>query len=318
MKKILRIFAAVLFILLTFSNFLYQWILTRSGRERIRKAVDRLNSKRDAGMRHPIKDTKEFRDFLKPYEDWCHNADKDIWYLQSFDGLLLKARHYNCPGSNRWMIGVHGYGSTHEELFPGAKVFHEHGYHVLLVSCRAHDDSEGNDITMGWYDRLDMMKWIEKLLLRAPKAEIALYGISMGAATVMMISGEVLPSNVKCIIEDCGFTSVMEEFTYQIPRYLKIPAFPWNVLISLVCRLRMGYSFQEASALSQVKKSKTPILFIHGSKDKFIPVSMVYRLYDAADCPKELYIVEGASHAVSYYVDAENYWKKIFAFIDQF
>ena len=102
----------------------------------------------------------------------------------------------------------------------------------------------------------------------------------MGAATAMMISGEEsLPSQVKCIIEDCGYTSVHDEFKYQIKELFHLPSFPILNIGSLECRLFAGFSFEEASALEQVKKTKLPILFIHGDSDTYNPTEMVYELY---------------------------------------
>ena len=57
-------------------------------------------------------------------------------------------------------------------------------------------------------------------------AEIVLYGVSMGGATVMMASGEDLPGNVKAIIEDCGYSSVWDEFSYQLQALFNLPEFP--------------------------------------------------------------------------------------------
>ncbi len=58
-----------------------------------------------------------------------------------------------------------------------------------------------------------------------PNAEIALFGVSMGGATAMMTSGEDLPSNVKVIIEDCGYSTVIDEFTYQLKDLFHLPSF---------------------------------------------------------------------------------------------
>lgn len=107
---------------------------------------------------------------------------------------------------------------------------------------------------------------------------------------------EDLPPQVKAIIEDCGYTSVDAQLSYQLSRMYHLPSFPLLNTTSLVTKLKAGYSFSEASALEQIKKNKLPILFIHGAEDWFVPVSMVYELYEACPSEKELYIVEGAGH----------------------
>ena len=65
-----------------------------------------------------------------------------------------------------------------------------------------------------------------------------------------------------------------------------------------------------------VKKCKKPMMFIHGTKDDFVPYSMGLEVYKAAKCEKELYSVKGATHANSLYMNPNAYWNKVFKFIN--
>lgn len=111
------------------------------------------------------------------------------------------------------------------------------------------------------------------------QSKIVLHGVSMGGATVMMTSGEALPPNVKAIVEDCGYTTAKDQLAYQLKRMYRLPIFPLLHITSLLTKLRAGYFFGEASALDQLQKSKTPMLFIHGDADLFVPTEMVYELF---------------------------------------
>ena len=57
-----------------------------------------------------------------------------------------------------------------------------------------------------------------------------------------------------------------------------------------------------------------PVLFIHGSDDCFVPVSMTYENYKACASTKTLFIVPGADHGMSYYTDREGYEKALMRF----
>jgi fermentation-respiration switch protein FrsA (DUF1100 family) len=138
----------------------------------------------------------------------------------------------------------------------------------------------------------------------------------MGGATVMMTSGENLPDNIKAIIDDCGYTSVWDEFTDEAKYLFNIPQFPILYTASAISNIRAGYTFQEASAIEQVKKTKIPIFFIHGSEDNFVNTNMVYRLYEACPTQKDIYVVEGAGHGQSLYLDPDLYFEKVFNFIN--
>ena len=206
----------------------------------------------------------------------------------------------------------------HKEYARYLKFYHELGFHILLPNNRAHGNSEGEYIGFGWLDRIDCLQWIDtmKLYFHDQDIQIVLHGISMGSATVLMASGEELPSEVKCIISDCGFTSVYEEMKHEMKRsHIPTVILPTATLLS---KKRVGYNFKEASTINQVKKSHTPTLFIHGDQDDFVPTYMVYDLYNACQAPKDLLIVEGAKHAESYIVNQELCEKTIVDFMSNY
>ncbi len=117
-------------------------------------------------------------------------------------------------------------------------------------------------------------------------------------------------------IEDCGYTSVYDIFACVMKRDYHLPAFPILHCCRLIGKCRAGYDFKEASCVEQLKKCKKPMLFIHGEKDNFVPVSMGYQVYEAFPGDKELYIAKNAGHAQAMDVDPDTYFEKIFDFID--
>ena len=198
-----------------------------------------------------------------------------------------------------------------------AENFYNMGYNVLVPDLRGHGKSEGDYIGMGWNDRKDILRWIDLILKENNNAEIILHGVSMGGATVMMTSGEELSENIKCIIEDCGYSSVVDEFEDKLKNIFNLPKTPILQVADLVSRVRAGYWFSDASSVSQLKKAKVPILFIHGDKDDFVPYDMLDKVYNAADVEKEKLVVEGAEHAKYAYVKPELYWNTISNFINK-
>lgn len=239
--------------------------------------------------------------------------------LTSFDNLNLHAyKVLNQNDSNKWVITVHGYTSEGINMSSYAKNYYDIGYNVLIPDLRSHGLSEGDYIGMGWDDRLDIIDWINTILEYNPNAEIVLHGVSMGAATVSMVSGEDLPSNVKAIVADCGYTSVWDEFAYQLDDLFSLPEFPILNVSSLVAKVRAGYFLGEASTLKQVAKSKTPILFIHGDEDDFVPYYMMDELYDATSSEKEKLTIKNAGHAKASEIDPETYWTTVSNFINKY
>lgn len=133
------------------------------------------------------------------------------------------------------------------------------------------------------------------------------------------MAGESLPTNVKCIIEDCGYTSVWDEFSLQLKDVFGLPSFPLLDVANLVCNVRAGYDFHEASSVEQLKRATVPMLFIHGDQDTFVPYSMLDQNYDAcASKVKQKLTVHGAAHAKSAQVDPELYWNTVNGFLDEY
>jgi fermentation-respiration switch protein FrsA (DUF1100 family) len=250
--------------------------------------------------------------------NWMENTGYETWTLLSEDGLKLTG--YYIPAAvptAKTVILAHGYTSQGRDMAMFAKFYREElGYNVLMPDARGHGDSEGDYIGFGWPERKDYLLWIQKLIdTVGPDARIVLHGISMGGATVMMVSGEELPSQVKVIVEDCGYSSVYDELSYQLKEMFGLPAFPILDSTSLLTKIKAGYGFYEASSVEQVKKAKVPMLFIHGSADTFVPTEMVYKVYDACSSEKELLIVEGAGHGMARWVDMEGYDNKVTEFL---
>ena len=252
-------------------------------------------------------------------KEWLDKVDKAHFTLKSQDSLKLEA--FLIPSSNAdqkvFVVMAHGYNSKGMDLGAYAKFFNEElNFNVLAPDDRGHGQSEGKCIGFGWPDRLDLMDWIKFLIKTyGQDIKILLFGVSMGGATVLMLSGESLPPNVKAIVSDCSYTSALDVLTYQLKRQFALPSFPIMTVTNLITKLRAGYFLSEASALKQVKKSRLPILFIHGEDDTFVPFEMVNRLYEACKSDKKLFTVAGARHGESMIMDNDGYRETVKEFI---
>lgn len=252
--------------------------------------------------------------------NWLMNdSNYNDKYLTTDNNLKLHAYEIKQENeTNKWAIVVHGYTSEGKLLSSKAKHLYNMGYNILIPDLRGHGTSQGDYIGMGWDDRLDIIDWINYIVDSNSNSEIALHGTSMGAATVLMVSGENLPSNVKAIIADCGYTSVYDEFKYQLKELFNLPAFPVLNVSDIVTHIRAGYCLNDASAINQVKKSKTPILYIHGDKDDFVPYYMMDELYNSTSSKKEKLTIKGGEHANSDLVNPQLYWSTIEEFLEKY
>ena len=256
-------------------------------------------------------------------------VDSKTWLLKysNYEDLFIKSKdnlilhNYvikNKNTSSKWVIAVHGYTSQGIYMASYAQKFYDMGYNIIIPDLRGHGKSEGTYIGMGWHERLDIVDLSNYIANTYKGSQIVLFGVSMGAATVMNASGEKLPHNVKAIIEDCGYTSAWNQFAYQLKALFKVPSFPMMQVASIICKVRAGYFISEASSIKQIKKSVTPTLFIHGDKDGFVPFFMLDELYNASPVEKEKLIINGAAHARASYVNPKLYWETVERFLNKY
>lgn len=222
--------------------------------------------------------------------------------------------YYIDNGANKTALVLHGWRNCAIDMLFLARIYDRYlGYNVVLPDFHAHGLSDGEAVGMGWLDRHDMLHWMRVFQTDT----MVVHGISMGAATTMMMAGEAAPEGICDIrfVEDCGYTSVWDEFAGQLQEQFDLPAFPLMYTTSMLCQWRYGWNFREASSLRQLSRARAPMLFIHGDADTFVPTAMVHPLYDAKPEPKELWIASDAIHAFSYKTHQAEYIERIKSFV---
>lgn len=300
-------------IVLLIVTLIMLWIFQFAFVRHNRRGIDDLDAK-------PNRFLKDYRTVIEPGMKFIDNQASEQVNTESFDGLRLAARYFECRDSMRTIILFHGYRSSGKRDFSCAvKFYWEAGLNVLLIDQRSHGKSEGRLITFGIKERRDVLTWVSWLLRRhGNKAEIFLGGMSMGASTVLLAAGLELPPNVKGIIADCGFTSPVDIIRKVARQAFHISGIIVIPVMNLLCRLFGHFSIYGISTVDALKKSKIPVLFIHGNSDNFVPAEMSKTGYEAAVGEKEIYLVDGADHGFSFLVDTAGVSGELTTFINKY
>ncbi len=252
----------------------------------------------------------------------CGEAKMLTWpcehvYTTSFDGLKLHGRFYKQEGAKRTMVLVHGWrGGWNYDFCLGGPWLYDEGYNLLVIDQRAQGDSEGEYMSMGINERKDCHTWLQWLEENTDATEVPVYfmGISMGASTVLMAAGEPMPSYVKGIIADCGYTTPYDMLFHYGHRAYHIPEFPVMRLFNQHCIKHAGVDLKGYSTLEAMKHNQVPVFFVHGKGDTFVPCEMTIEAYNACKAPKRLLLVEDAPHAMSFLYGTEAYTENAHAF----
>ena len=243
--------------------------------------------------------------------------------IRNQEGLRLRGRYYAFGEKKGPLIlFFHGYRSTALQDGIGAlSLCHKEKIDLLLVDQRAHGLSQGRTITFGVKERLDCLCWVEEMDRRwQGKRPLVLYGLSLGAATVLAASGEKLPKSVKAVIADCGF-STPKDIILKVCQDRKLPGPLLYPLLKLGALLYGGFNPDSCSAIGQIAQCQLPLLLIHGEEDHYVPLAMSQDMYGAASHlgdKVELFTVPEAGHGLSYLLATETYEQKVLDFLRRY
>lgn len=260
---------------------------------------------------------REFRmgiEFGRFDEDTYNNTEKKRFMIRSNYGYDLSCELLKSgkPG-NKIAILCHGFSRGKYKSLLYANVFLDLGYNVLIYDHRNHGLSGRAHTSMGYYEKYDLKKIIDWCCRTyGSECKIVTHGESMGASTVLMHLG--IDDRVVCAIADCAYSDLIELLKHQIKHYYHLP----QVLIpleSLITYLRAGFWYGEVSPIQVVSRTDTPILFIHGKKDNYVPTKMSKDMYERKRKRKAIYLVAGAGHATSYETNRIGYKKVVESFL---
>ncbi len=226
----------------------------------------------------------------------------------SHDALLLKGRWYEGEKDKPTAILCHGYrGSAYRDFCGGSALLFEKGWNVLIIDERTHGMSEGKAITFGIKEKYDVSDWVRYVEERKGKENgIYLFGISMGAATVLMSSAILDKNTVKGIIADCPYSSPTDIIA-KVMRDVKLSPTLLMPVVKLSALIWGRFSLKCQSAAEAVEKTDIPILLIHGLDDRFVPDYMSKEIYEANKEKVRYETFPRAGHGLSFMVDNQRY-----------
>lgn len=229
--------------------------------------------------------------------------------VRSFDGLILWGKFYEYEPGAPVEIMFHGYrGNAERDLCGGMQRCFALGHSALIVDQRCSGRSGGSVITFGIHEHKDCLAWVDFVVSHfGPDRKLILTGISMGAATVLIAGGKELPENVVGILADCGYSSA-KEIILDVIRGMKLPAALVYPFVKLGAKLFGHFNLEETSPAEAMERCSVPVIFFHGDADDYVPCSMSVKNYEACAAPKkQLVLVRGAGHGLSYPAAPEEY-----------
>lgn len=227
------------------------------------------------------------------------------------DGLRLKGWFIPTPNKNApTIIGCHGYPFDKGNILDLATFLYP-DYNLFLFDFRGMGESQGRITTVGFYETRDLEAAVKYLRSRGIK-EIGAIGFSLGAAVIILANN----TNIKAIVADSSYNDIDSVINILFKRLGPLK-WPLVRLVKLWARLFIGVDTDKISPINAMEGLRSPVLFIHGALDTQIPPSHSKKLYEAGK-NVELWVIQNADHGQAYYMDPQEYSRRVKEFFDRF
>lgn len=216
--------------------------------------------------------------------------------FQTLDGITLQGWFF--PGDKAESPAILYAPATSKDQRSGISLvapFHQAGYHVLLFSYRGHGLSEGNrfGFTYGAHESMDINAAVAYLSEVRGIKKIGVIGHSAGAASTIISAAQ--NPKIDAVVAAAAFPSVEDIWYTNRPKIMPKPLFELTLRFA---ELRKRFSRSEVRPQDVIDQiSPRPVLLIHGIDDRRITPEQAISLYENADEPKCLWLVEGVDHA---------------------
>ena len=211
---------------------------------------------------------------------------------------------------------LHGVGADRRQMLGRARFLYPQGYSVLLVDLPAHGESSGTRITFGAHEGQGVQAALNFLKAQlGPQEKIAVIGVSLGAASLVLAKPNEPPS---AVILESMYSTITEAVANRLELAAGSAARYFTHLLTWQLPLRLNIWPSELEPITALASLHAPVLIVAGDRDQHTRLAETQRLFEAARDPKELWIVEGAAHVDLHAFAPKAYESKISGFLAKY
>ena len=217
-------------------------------------------------------------------------------------GATLAAWHLAVPGAQGTVILLHPIQGDRRWMLSRARILNQRGYCTLLVDLQSHGESEGKKITMGYWERLDVLATVEYVRRSNPNYKIAIIGRSLGGAATLLATPEV-----DLIVLESVYPTITQAVRNRLA--MRIGLFHHVVAPLLLIQLkpRLGITPDQLCPIDRLGEIYCPVVIVSGDRDLHTSIQETKRIYEAANHPKRLVVFKGAQHVDLLAYDKQKY-----------
>lgn len=241
-----------------------------------------------------------------PLDLACENIE-----FPSASGATIKGWYLRGSAGRPTIVLMHGLRSNRLALVDRMRFLRSKGYTVLAFDFLGSGESTGDRLTFGYRESLDAEAAVRFARERKPDTKLGVIGISMGGAA-FLLAKDMPP--VDAVVLELVYPSMEQAVDNRLDRWLFHGARHFSPLLTAQFPVRLGVSADELRPVANIPRIKVPVLVIGGASDPFTPAEETKQLFDAANEPKQVWIVEGAGHDDLWKFNAREYQNRVLEF----
>lgn len=268
-----------------------------------------------------------WREYGMNYESFFNTYNvEELEIISSFDEHIIPADYiYAIESQNskdyQTVILVHGLGGNRYSNYPLAEFFLKKGYNVITYDQRSSNENTAKYTTFGYWEKYDLVDWVNYVEEQAPGQKIGIWGASFGGATAGLALGyEDIDEKVDFVVLDCPVSS-MEWMVEQEMRSMDI-GIPVSYLTwcgNIANKIKLGFTYHDADVANAMKDVKTPVLIINSKLDSLTPYFMGKDIYEATPGKnKEIWTVDDSKHCEMWIDYNQEYRDKVESFLSKY
>lgn len=212
--------------------------------------------------------------------------------LQSKSGATIAGWHCRAEPARGVVVLLHGIRSSRSAMLPRARMLRELGYSSVLIDLQGHGESTGERITLGYLERHDVEAAVQYSRQCHPGESVAVLGVSLGGAAATLAS----PLGIDALILESVYPNIDDAIRNRVEARLgRMAAIP-TALLRIQIKMRLGIAPSQLRPIDKIASVGCPVFIISGVSDVHTPESETREIFERANAPKDLWLVEKAAH----------------------
>jgi esterase/lipase len=236
----------------------------------------------------------------------------DAISLDSESGAKLAGWHIRGGAERGVIVLLHPIRGSRLTMLARAKMLHRAGYSIVMVDFQSHGESTGDEITFGRLEQHDVKAAVDYARLAHATEPIGVIGVSLGGAAALLAS----PLDVDAMVLESVYPTIEQAVHNRVAA--KLGPFATLPAELLLCQFkpRLGFAPSILRPIEQMDSIGCPVFVISGAEDYHTTAVETEAMYDAAETPKQLWLLKRADHVDLYGVAGEEYESRVLAFFE--